>query len=155
MSTDMMWQMVSTSSDETESFGASLGAKLRGGEVLELVSDLGGGKTTLTRGIARGAGSTVRVASPTFTISKEYNAPKFTIVHFDFYRLGEAGIVGDEFAEYIGDPAYVIIVEWGDVVQNVLPPNHLTITIKQTVEGNRDIACTYNKSLRYLLEEVK
>lgn len=144
--------MHSTSSEKTESFGAALGAKLRGGEVLELVSDLGGGKTTLTRGIVRGAGSTDKVSSPTFTISKEYETPNFTIVHFDFYRLAEAGIVADELAEYIGDPAYVVVVEWGDVVQTVLPDDRLTVCIAQTTEGGRDISCSYPEKLQYLLE---
>lgn len=146
----MTWQIHSTSSDETEALGASIGANLRGGEVIELASDLGGGKTTLTRGIVRGAGSEDRVASPTFTISKEYHAPRFKIIHFDFYRLAEAGIVADELAEFLGDPEYVVIVEWGEVVQNVLPLSRFTVSIAHTENDERDITCTYPKEMNYL-----
>src|SRR4051812_47570196 len=127
MSTAMTWQTSSTSSEQTEQLAASLGSKLRGGEVLELVSDLGGGKTTFTRGLVRGAGSSDKVASPTFTISKEYEAPNFTISHFDFYRLDQAGIVADELAEVVHDPEYVTVVEWGEVVHDVLPADRLTV----------------------------
>ncbi len=132
-----------------------MGSRLRGGEVLELVSDLGGGKTTFTRGLVRGAGSSDKVASPTFTISKEYMAPNFTISHFDFYRLDQAGIVADELAEVVHDPEYVTVVEWGEVVHDVLPADRLTVTIRQTADGSRDIACTYPASLTYLFEGLE
>lgn len=135
--------------------GASIGANLRGGEVIELVSDLGGGKTTLTRGIVRGTGSTDKVASPTFTISREYQAPQFTIIHFDFYRLAEAGVVGDELSEFVGDAAYVVIVEWGEVVQDVLPAQRLTVSIAHTENDERDVMCTYPKGLSYLTKGLK
>ncbi len=154
MNTDMTWQMRSTSFADTEALGAKIGANLRGGEVIELVSDLGGGKTTFTRGLVRGAGSTDKVTSPTFTISKEYQAPHFTIAHFDFYRLGEAGIVADELAELVGDPAYVVVVEWGDVAQDVLPAGRLTIRLSQTADAERDIVCTYAPTLEYVLKGV-
>jgi tRNA threonylcarbamoyladenosine biosynthesis protein TsaE len=155
MNTDMTWQTHTTSSAETESLGVLLGANLRGGEVIELVSDLGGGKTTLTRGIVRGTGSRDRVASPTFTISREYQAPQFTIIHFDFYRLAEAGIVGDELSEFVGDPAYVVIVEWGEVVKDVLPQKRLAVTLAQTEDTGRDISFILPESLNYLMKELQ
>ena len=125
---------------------------MRGGEVIELKSDLGGGKTTFTRGLVRGAGSTDRVGSPTFTLSREYQAPKFKLAHFDFYRLGEAGIVADELDELVGDPGYVTIVEWGDIVQDVLPAQRLTIEFLQTADETRHIVIKYPGELGYLLE---
>lgn len=155
MNTEMTWRMHSTDSANTERFGESIGNNLRGGEVIELVSDLGGGKTTLTRGLARGAGSTDAVASPTFTISREYKAAGFTIVHFDFYRLAEAGLVADELAEYAGDAAYVVVVEWGDIVQDVLPHERLRVDIRMTSEDERELVCTYPASLDYLLAGAK
>jgi tRNA threonylcarbamoyladenosine biosynthesis protein TsaE len=150
----MTWQTKSTSSDETEHIAEQLGAKLQGGEVIELVSDLGGGKTTFTRGLARGAGSTDRVGSPTFTISREYAGPKFTIAHFDFYRLGEAGIVADELAEVIDNPNYVAVVEWGDIVHDVLPSKRLTIHLTLTGESERQLSVTYPSELKYVVEGV-
>jgi len=128
---------------------------LRGGETIELVSDLGGGKTTFTRGLVRGAGSKDRVGSPTFTLSREYQAPRFTIAHFDFYRLGEAGIMSDELEELISDPAYVVVVEWGDIVHAVLPKARLAIRIEQAGEETRRIMMSYPTELKYLLDGVR
>ena len=152
MSTDTIWRTVSSSSEQTEQLGEKLGAKLRGGEIIELISDVGGGKTTLTRGLVRGAGSMDKVASPTFTISKEYRTPKFTIAHFDFYRLQEAGIVADELAEIVEDPAYVAVIEWGEIVHDVLAGGHVRITLAQTPIGDRTITCQYPESLNYMFE---
>lgn len=155
MNTGMTWQTESTSSAQTEQLAAKLGANLRGGEVIELVSDLGGGKTTFTRGLVRGAGSRDRVASPTFTISREYKTPKFTIAHFDFYRLGEAGVVADELAEAVGDPAYMVVVEWGEIVHDVLPKDRLTVQLQLTGENSRQISFEYPPELEYLLKGLK
>lgn len=121
--------------------------------MIELISDLGGGKTTFTRGLASGAESHDQVNSPTFAISREYTAPKFTIAHFDFYRLNEAGIVADEVAELVGDPAYVIVVEWGDIVQDVLPGERLTVRLELDPddENVRKLTFSYPASLAYLL----
>ena len=152
MSTAMTWETDSTSSAQTERLAESLGRRLRGGEVIELTSDLGGGKTTFTRGLVRGTGSTDRVGSPTFTLSREYTAPKFTVAHFDFYRLGEAGIMADELDELIGDPAYVVVVEWGDIVHDVLPAGRLTVRFTLTGEEARRITMTYPPGLEYLME---
>ena len=153
MNTGMTWQTLSTSTEQTERIAAAIGAKLRGGEVIELVSDLGGGKTTFTRGLVRGTGSAVPVNSPTFTINREYAGPNFTIVHFDFYRLHEAGIVADEVAELVGDPAYVVVVEWGDVVHDVLPAERLTVLLEldPADEDARKLVFSYPSSLAYLL----
>lgn len=145
---------------------------LKGGEVIELVSDLGGGKTTFVRGLARGFGSRDKVASPTFTVSRVYEAERrratahngmvdpnssvkpLQMHHFDFYRLHEPGIVAEELAEVQGDPDVVVVVEWADIVQNVLPGRRLTITIEQTPTGTRTLRFRYPQSLKYLLDGV-
>lgn len=122
--------------------------------MIELVSDLGGGKTTFTRGLTRGAGSKDKVASPTFTISKLYQTPEFEIHHFDFYRLHEPGIIADELAELVGDPKTVVVVEWGDSVQHILPDKRLTVRIAQTPEGTRSLSFHAPAELDYLLKAV-
>ncbi|HUS26024.1 MAG TPA: tRNA (adenosine(37)-N6)-threonylcarbamoyltransferase complex ATPase subunit type 1 TsaE [Nevskiaceae bacterium] len=155
MNTATTWQTNSTSSEQTEQLGQRLGKALKGGEVIELASDLGGGKTTFVRGLARGAGSTDKVSSPTFTISKVYRAGSFHIHHFDFYRLGEAGIIGDELAEEMGSPGNIVVVEWANVVEHMLPYDRLTITFEQTTEGHRRLTFSCPVSLQYLLEAVK
>jgi tRNA threonylcarbamoyladenosine biosynthesis protein TsaE len=141
------------SATDTEQLGEDIGRKLRGGEVIELISDLGGGKTTFVRGLAIGAGSTDHVASPTFTVSKVYIAPKFDIHHFDFYRLAEAGLMEYELHDLLADPKIVVVVEWGGVVQHVLPDKRLTIEINQTENDARDFYMTCDPSLGYLLDD--
>jgi tRNA threonylcarbamoyladenosine biosynthesis protein TsaE len=155
MSTEVTWQTKSSSSEATEQLAEKLGKALKGGEVIELISDLGGGKTTFTRGLVRGMGSEDKVASPTFTISKMYDAGDLEVHHFDFYRLEEAGIMADELAEIAGDPKAIVVVEWGDVVQHVLPENRLTISLTQNPDGTRTLSCTCPEALNYLMEALK
>lgn len=140
------------SAAETEHFGEAIGRRLRGGEIIELASDLGGGKTTFVHGLARGAGSTDHVSSPTFTVSKIYKTPRFDIHHFDFYRLQEAGLMEHELHDLLDDPKIVIIVEWGDIVRHVLPDKRLTIEIIQASETSRELRAACHTSLSYLLE---
>lgn len=127
------------SATETEALGTTVGKRLRGGEVIELTSDLGGGKTTFVRGLASAAGSKDRVASPTFTISKVYEAPQFEIRHFDFYRLPEAGLIRHELEDVLGDPKVVTVIEWSNVVADVLPKDTIRIDITTRGEDERDI----------------
>ena len=107
------------------------------------------------RGLARGARSDDKVASPTFTISKLYQAPHFEIHHFDFYRLHEAGVIADELAEIAGDPQTVTVVEWAEVVHHVLPADRLTVHIAQTPEGHRALRLSAPADLAYLVEAAK
>lgn len=141
---------------ETEQIAAAIGSRLRGGECFELSSDLGGGKTTFARGLAAGAGSTDQVASPTFTISKQYQANKLRMYHYDFYRLQEAGLVSEELAETINDPSSVNIIEWADTVNDVLPQNRVKITIHRSADSEtaRTLDITVPAEYGYLLEGV-
>jgi tRNA threonylcarbamoyladenosine biosynthesis protein TsaE len=147
-------QLQSENAEQTEQLARTFGNNLRGGEVIELVSDLGGGKTTFTRGLAAGAGSKDVVASPTFTVSKVYSTDNFEIHHFDFYRLGDAGIAAHELHDLLNDPRIVIVVEWGGAVQHVLPKDRLTIELTKTAEESRALVCTYPQSLEYLVKDL-
>jgi tRNA threonylcarbamoyladenosine biosynthesis protein TsaE len=146
-------QIHSNSPEETEKLAEAVGKKLCGGEVIELVSDLGGGKTAFVRGLARGMGSTDHVASPTFTISREYRADGLTLHHFDFYRLHEPGIMSAELAEVLADPKAVVAVEWSDIVQHVLPERRLTVRLSLTGENSRRLELAYPSELAYLIPE--
>jgi len=109
----------------------------------------------LVRGLARGAGSHDHVASPTFTMSKVYEAGDLQLHHFDFYRLDEAGILADELAEIIDDERNVTVVEWSDIVKQVLPAIRLTITINQsglTAEDERQIIIEVPAEYSYILQ---
>jgi len=151
----MTWQTQSAGSAQTEALAEKLAKNFRGGEIIELTSDLGGGKTTFVRGLARGMGSSDHVASPTFTVSREYKAGDLTLYHFDFYRLNDPGIVADELAEFIEDQKAVVVVEWAGIVSGVLPAGHVTILLRATGETTRDIQITYPESLAYILEGVR
>lgn len=147
------WQKTTASVEETEQLAAQIGARVKGGEVIELVSDLGGGKTAFVRGLARGMGSRDHVASPTFTVSRVYEADDLALHHFDFYRLPEAGIMSAELGELLEDPKAVVAVEWSDVVQHVLPAERLAVAITQTGETSRELTFAYPQALAYLIPE--
>lgn len=144
--------IATNSAEQTEQVAEKIGKRLRGGEVIELVSDLGGGKTTFVRGLVRGFGSTDHVSSPTFKLSNIYKSGNLEIQHFDFYRLNEAGIVADELAEVIGQPNVVAVIEWGEIVHDVLPQERVTITIKNTSETSRTLIFELPKSLVHIVE---
>ena len=117
--------------------GEVIGRSVYGGEVLELVGDIGAGKTTLTKGIARALGINEPVQSPTFTISRVYDSPKgLRLAHYDFYRLGEAGIMGDEIREATDDDS-VVVVEWAGAVDDDLPKDRLVVKITTISEEER------------------
>ena len=117
--------------------GEVIGRSVSGGEVLELVGDIGAGKTTLTKGIARALGINEPVQSPTFTISRVYDSPKgLRLAHYDFYRLGEAGIMGDEIREAMDDSS-VVVVEWAGAVDDDLPKDRLVVKITTISEEER------------------
>lgn len=129
-------------------FGAALGARLHGGEVIELVGDVGAGKTTLTKGIALGMGIDDDVQSPSFTISRVYTTSTGKrLAHYDFYRLSEAGIMKDEIDEDLNDSDTSVVIEWGGSVEDVLPANRLKIMISSTSEDTRRLDFTGNDEL--------
>jgi tRNA threonylcarbamoyladenosine biosynthesis protein TsaE len=131
--------------NEMKIFGAQIGALLKGGEVIELVGDVGAGKTTLTKGIAVGLDINEDVQSPSFTISRVYSArDNLILAHYDFYRLQSAGIMADELSEAVHDSSTIIIIEWGGVVEGVLPTDRLTIQIEPPTEFDRRLTVTSN-----------
>lgn len=147
--------LLSKSPKTTEEIGAKVGRMLKGGEVIELISDVGGGKTTLVRGIAAGAGSHDVVASPTFTISKVYQAAALTIAHFDFYRLQDAGLIANELEEYLEANDCVVIVEWPKLIEGLMPEDKLQINIESIDETVRKLHFSYAERVDYLLKELK
>jgi tRNA threonylcarbamoyladenosine biosynthesis protein TsaE len=144
--------IISQSAGQTEDIAQKIGDKLLGAEVIELVADLGGGKTTFVRGLAQGIGSTNNVSSPSFTISNEYSGTKLELIHFDFYRLEKAGLIENSLVEFVGKPNNVVVIEWADIVKHVLPEKRLTINFSFIDENSRRLALSYPESLEYLVE---
>jgi tRNA threonylcarbamoyladenosine biosynthesis protein TsaE len=151
MSTEQTWQTSSTSLEDTLALAEKIGQRCQGGEVIELLSDLGGGKTTFVRGLAKGMGSIDTVSSPSFTLSNEYDAGGKRLYHFDFYRLQEAGILRDELAECIADPEGVVVIEWAAIVEDVLPIERVRIKITTTGEDSRDFSFSYPEAATHLI----
>ena len=122
------------------SLGEILGGFLLGGEAIELVGDVGVGKTTLVKGIARGLKIEDVVQSPSFTISRLYKGrDDLNLAHYDFYRLNDAGIMENEIEESAKDDKSIVIVEWGEPVSSVLPADKTTINIIATQENQRSV----------------
>lgn len=129
-----------TSTAAMQRLGQVIGCSLKGGEVIELIGDIGAGKTTLTKGVAKGLDITEPVQSPTFTISRVYQSPGgLTLAHYDFYRLGEAGIMAEEIREVTMQPQTVTVVEWAGAVEQVLPADRLTARILAINEQSRRV----------------
>jgi tRNA threonylcarbamoyladenosine biosynthesis protein TsaE len=124
------------SPDETEGFAQKIAKKLRPSDVLLLEGDLGAGKTTFTKGLAKGLGITKVVKSPTFTIIKEYQGD-LPLYHMDVYRLENSceDLGFDEYFEGDG----VTVVEWASMIRDFLPKEYLEIEIKHEDDLRRKI----------------
>lgn len=123
--------MISIATDnDMKVLGRRIGEQFRGGEVVELIGDVGAGKTTLAKGLAVGLKVDEDVQSPSFTISRTYDArDELILEHYDFYRLQEAGVMAYELSESIADPKTVVLVEWAETVGSVLPDERIVIRI--------------------------
>lgn len=107
-----MPEVVTTSPAETEHAGETLGERLRAGDVVLLIGDLGAGKTTFVRGVARGTGSRADVASPTFQLVRVYPG-RVQLAHIDLYRIDSNAELRDLGLDELADTG-AVVVEWGD-----------------------------------------
>lgn len=122
-----MTTIVVPDSADMELLGAAIGRHLRAGDVLCLVGPLGAGKTTFTRGLARGLGVAGPVTSPTFVVARRHRGTHVDLVHCDAYRLGDH----DDFLDVVPDPEDVVtVVEWGTApIMSVIADSWLEIII--------------------------
>ena len=119
------------SEKETERIGEAIGRASEPGAVVALIGDLGTGKTTLTKSIARGLGVTETVTSPTFNIIREYKSGRIPLYHFDVYRIGDPDEMFElGYEEYFyGDG--ICVVEWADIIEELLPEDAVIIRIER------------------------
>lgn len=127
------------STDEMIAFGEEISRQISGGMVLELIGDVGAGKTTFTKGLAKGLGISETVQSPTFTISRVYEGEKLTLSHYDFYRLNDYGIMEMELAENLSNPKNITVVEWAGDLAEILPKKHLKLVFESLNENQRKV----------------
>jgi tRNA threonylcarbamoyladenosine biosynthesis protein TsaE len=121
-------RVITRSTDETLGLAGSVGELLRPGDVVSLAGDLGAGKTVFAQGVARALGVDEPVVSPSFTIVREY-AGRVPLVHVDVYRIDTIQELHDlGFDELVRDDA-VTLVEWGDVIDALLPRERLDVRL--------------------------
>ena len=120
-----------TNEDETRRFGEELGSKLEPGTIIALTGDLGAGKTTLSKAIAKGLGVTDTITSPTFTIVCEYDSGRLPLYHFDVYRVNDSEELFEiGFDDYIHGKG-VCLIEWANLLEEgLLPESAMNINLK-------------------------
>lgn len=128
----------SYSEADTYTLGVKIGQEAKPGDVYTLIGDLGVGKTVLTKGVAAGLGITESVSSPTFTIVQVYEEGRLPFYHFDVYRIGHI-----EEMDEIGYEDYVYgegvsLIEWANLIEEILPPDYQRITIEKDLKKGFD-----------------
>jgi tRNA threonylcarbamoyladenosine biosynthesis protein TsaE len=116
--------------EDTRAFGLELAKKLKPGDVIALIGDLGTGKTTLTKSIAEGLGISDMITSPTFTIVQEYASGRLPLYHFDVYRLCDLEEMYElGYEEYFFGQG-VCVIEWADLIMEIVPEEAIVIRIE-------------------------
>ncbi len=131
----MRLELTAGAPEDTIAVGEAVASLLREGDVIALTGELGAGKTTFVRGAARALGFEGAVASPTFTLVREYQG-RIRIYHVDVYRLERVQDVLDLGLDEMVAEGGVLLVEWGDAVEGLLPDDHLLAEI--TLNGGED-----------------
>ena len=130
--------MESVREEDTRELGEKMGRLAEAGEVYALVGDLGVGKTVFTQGFARGLGVREAVNSPTFTILQVYEEGRLPFYHFDVYRIEDAEEMEETGYEDCFYGEGVCLVEWADLVREILPERYTQITIEKEPEKGFD-----------------
>lgn len=137
---EFMFEYISHNEEETKKIATTLASKLEIGDIVVLSGDLGSGKTKFTEGFLSFWGLEDEISSPTFTIVNEHRKDNISVYHFDVYRLSDV----DEFYA-IGGTEYftagICIVEWGELIEDILPKNYIKINFSKDNE---------DESIRYL-----
>ncbi|WP_432407176.1 tRNA (adenosine(37)-N6)-threonylcarbamoyltransferase complex ATPase subunit type 1 TsaE [Wukongibacter sp. M2B1] len=130
-----MKKIICRNEEETREIGYRLGKLLKNGDIVCLTGDLGAGKTTITKSIAKGLDVNEDVTSPTFTIINEYDG-RLPVYHFDVYRILDIEEMYDIGYEEYFYGSGVCIVEWASQIRELIPEEHLWIEIKYGEEVN-------------------
>jgi len=123
----------SFSQKDTEDFAAELAKKADKGDFFALIGGLGAGKTAFTRGFARGMGIDAHITSPTFAIINEYKDTRLPLYHFDVYRIASIDEMYDTGYEDYFYADGVCLVEWADMIEDLLPPNAVIVRFEHDI----------------------
>lgn len=131
--------VIETSSpEETFALGEKLGREAKPGQIYTLNGDLGTGKTVFTQGFASGLGITEPVNSPTFTILQVYEEGRMPFYHFDVYRIGDVEEMDEIGYEDCFYGEGVCLIEWAELIEEILPENVIVVTIEKDLEQGFD-----------------
>lgn len=126
------------SANETYELGVKIGEKAKKGQVYTMVGDLGVGKTVFTQGMAHGLGIREPISSPTFTIVQVYEEGRLPFYHFDVYRIGDVSEMDEiGYEDYIFGEG-VSLIEWANLIEEILPENRIEIIIEKDLEQGFD-----------------
>ena len=132
----MMHQFISHSTKETEAFAAQFAESLLPNTVVAYRGSMGMGKTAFTRGVMKGLGADDVVTSPTFALVNEYSSPKYTVYHFDMYRVTTwDDLYSTGFFDYL-DTGAILLIEWSENIEGALPDDTIFISIAQGENEN-------------------
>jgi len=124
--------------EETNEIAKEFAKVLKAGDVVALSGELGAGKTEFVKGLAKALGSSDIVSSPTFTLVNEYTGDKYMLYHFDVYRLNG---ISQENCDWIDEYLFsdgICIIEWADNIADILPENHIKVTISKNALINEE-----------------
>ncbi len=124
--------------EDTYRIGKELGQQAVSGQVYCIYGDLGVGKTVFAQGFADGLGIRDVVNSPTFTIVKEYEGGRLKLYHFDVYRIGDVDEMEEIGYQDMIDGDGVCLIEWANLIEEILPPHYIQITIEKNTERGPD-----------------
>ena len=134
-----MKKFVTKAASETGEVAAQLGAEISSGAVIAFTGDLGAGKTTFIKGLAKALGYSGEVSSPTFAIVHEYIGGRLPLYHFDMYRVDSwESLYSTGFFEYMETDA-VLAVEWSENIENALPDDLITVDITRGEDDNERV----------------
>lgn len=126
------------SAKETYELGVKIGKEAKKGQVYTMVGDLGVGKTVFTQGMADGLEITEPISSPTFTIVQVYDEGRLPFYHFDVYRIGDISEMDEiGYEDYIYGEG-VSLIEWANLIEEILPEDRVKITIEKDLEKGFD-----------------
>ena len=136
-----MLKIKTNNAKETQQLGRLIGESLVGGEIIAMTGDLGAGKTTMTKSIAKGLNIDEHITSPTFTIVNEYDG-RLKLFHFDVYRIGDIEEMYDIGYEEYFYSGGVCIIEWANLIEEILPEDTINIEISTLDENKREFTIT-------------
>ena len=126
------------SAQETYQLGVEIGQKAKKGQVYTMIGDLGVGKTVFTQGMAKGLEIDEPISSPTFTIVQVYDEGRLPFYHFDVYRIGDISEMDEiGFEDYVYGEG-VSLIEWANLIEEIIPEQHIEITIEKDLEKGFD-----------------